>query len=130
MNCSCCVWSTSLCEGFFNRSYCLRCDLAIFYLGYPSAPFHAILLIVLVTQFTAVLHAGSRVYCQNFLSLCLCLSSLSRIEGPRLRSEIVVVLVDSLYAEAIEASKSRTALSDSIHKLIFTLWDTKAEARL
>jgi hypothetical protein len=60
----------------------------------------------------------------------LCLSSLSWLDEPRLRSEFVVVLVDSLYAEAIEAAKSRAALSTSIHELISTLGDTMAEARL
>jgi hypothetical protein len=40
------------------------------------------------------------------------------------------LLVDSLYAEAVEAAKSRAALSASIHELISTLRDTKAEARL
>jgi hypothetical protein len=74
-----------------------------------------------VTQFTAVLHAGSRVSCHNFLILCLYSSSLSRLDGLRLRSVIVVVLVDSLYAEAIEAAKSRAALPASIHELISTL---------
>jgi hypothetical protein len=39
-------------------------------------------------------------------------------------------LVDSLYAEAIEAAKSRAALSASVHELISILGDTKAEVRL
>jgi hypothetical protein len=39
-------------------------------------------------------------------------------------------LVDSLYAEAIEAAKSRAALSASVHEIILILVDTKAEARL
>jgi hypothetical protein len=65
-------------------------------------------------QFTAVLHAGSRVSFNRFLSLCLCLSSLSRQGEPQLLSEFVV-LDDSLYSEAIEAVKSRTASSASIH---------------
>jgi hypothetical protein len=39
-------------------------------------------------------------------------------------------LVDILSAEAIEAAKSQAALSASIHELISTLGDTKAEARL
>jgi hypothetical protein len=82
-----------------------------------------------VTQLTAVLHAGSRVSCHNFLSLCLCLNSLPGLDGPRLRSEIVD-LVDSLYAEAIETAKSRAALSASIHELISTLGNTTAEAKL
>jgi hypothetical protein len=60
----------------------------------------------------------------------LCWSSLSRLDEPRLLTEIVAVLVDSLYAEAIEAAKWRAALSASIHELISTLGDTKAEARL
>jgi hypothetical protein len=60
----------------------------------------------------------------------LCLSSRSRLDEPRLRSEIVVVLVDSLYTEAIEVAMSRAALSASIHELISTLRDIKAEARL
>jgi hypothetical protein len=50
------------------------------------------------------------------MSLCLCLSSLSKQDVPLLRSEIVVPLVDSLYAEAEEAAKSRAALSASIHE--------------
>jgi hypothetical protein len=95
-----------------------------------SALFRAILLTVLVTQFTAVLGAGSLVSSHNFLSLCFCLSSLSRLDEQRLRSEIVVVLVYSIYAETIDAAKSRAALSTSIHVLISTLGDTKAEARL
>jgi hypothetical protein len=45
-------------------------------------------------------------------------------DGPRLRSEIVVVLVDSLYAEATEATKSRAALSASIHEFTSILGDT------
>jgi hypothetical protein len=60
----------------------------------------------------------------------MCFSSLSRRDEPLLRSEIVVVLVDSLYAEAIVTAKSLTALSASTHELICTLGDTKAEARL
>jgi hypothetical protein len=87
-------------------------------------------LLASTVQFTSVFYAGSRVSCHNFLSLCLCLSSLSRLHGPRLRSKIVVVLVDSLYAEATETAESRAALLFSIHELISTLGDTKAEARL
>jgi hypothetical protein len=56
--------------------------------------------------------------------------SLSRLNELRLRSEIVLILVDSLYAEAIETEKSRAALSASIHELISTLEHAKAEARL
>jgi hypothetical protein len=35
MNCSCCILFNRLCEAFCNRPYCLRCDLTIFYLGFP-----------------------------------------------------------------------------------------------
>jgi hypothetical protein len=100
------------------------------FLSRSSALFRAILLIVLVTQFTAVLHAGSRVSCHNFLSLCLCFISQPRPDGPQLRSEIVVVLVDSLYAVGTEATKSRAALPASVQELIWILGNTKAEARL
>jgi hypothetical protein len=39
-------------------------------------------------------------------------------------------LVDSQYAEAIEAAKSRATLLASIHELISTLGDTKSEERI
>jgi hypothetical protein len=51
-------------------------------------------------------------------------------DGPRLRSRIVVVSVDSLHDEAIEATKSRAALLSSVYELISILGDTKAQASL
>jgi hypothetical protein len=42
----------------------------------------------------------------------------------------VILLVDSLYAEAIEAVKARTALSASTPELISILGDIKFETRL
>jgi hypothetical protein len=42
----------------------------------------------------------------------------------------VILLVDSLYAEAIEAVKARAALSASTLVLISNLEDIKSEARL
>jgi hypothetical protein len=45
-------------------------------------------------------------------------------------SESITLLLDSLYAEAIEAVKSRAALSAFSSKLILILGDTKSEARL
>jgi hypothetical protein len=42
----------------------------------------------------------------------------------------VILLVDSLYAEAIEAVKLRAALSASTHDLISILGDINSEARL
>jgi hypothetical protein len=44
--------------------------------------------------------------------------------------ESVTLLVASLYAEAIEAVKSRAALSASTPKLILILDDINSEARL
>jgi hypothetical protein len=87
-------------------------------------------LMVLVTQLTAVLHAGSRVTCYSFLNLCLCFSRLSRPGVSLLRSESVILHVDSLYVEAIEAVKSWAALSDSSPKLIWILGEINSEARL
>jgi hypothetical protein len=105
--------------------------LTVFYLGFPffKCPFPVILLIVLVIQFNAVLHAGSRVSCHNFLSLFLCSSSRSMPGISQFRSEIVIFLVDSIYAEALEAAKSRAALSASV-ELIWIFGDTKSEAKL
>jgi hypothetical protein len=76
---------------------------------------------VLATQLSAVLHAGSRVTFQSFLNLRLCFSKLSRQGIYLLRSESVILLVDSLYAEAIEAVKSRAALSASSSEFIWIL---------
>jgi hypothetical protein len=45
-------------------------------------------------------------------------------------SERVILLVDSLYAEAIEAVKLRAALSASTPELISILGDINSEARL
>jgi hypothetical protein len=45
-------------------------------------------------------------------------------------SEIVTLLVASLYAEAIEAVKLRAALSPSTPELISILGDINSEARL
>jgi hypothetical protein len=45
-------------------------------------------------------------------------------------SESVTLLVDSLYAEATEALKSRAALSASTHDLISIRGDINSEARL
>jgi hypothetical protein len=73
--------------------------------------FPTILLIFRVTQFTVVFHAGSLVSCHNFLSFPVCFNKRSRPGISYLRPKIVVFLVDILYAEAVEAAKSRAALS-------------------
>jgi hypothetical protein len=55
---------------------------------------------VLATQLSAVLHAGYRVTRPSFLNSHLCFSKLSRAGVFLLRSESVILLVASLYAEA------------------------------
>jgi hypothetical protein len=84
---------------------------------------------VLMTQFTAALHAGYRVSCHNFLSLRFSLNKRSRSGRSLFRSEIVTLLVASLYAEAIEAALSRAALSASSPELILILGEINSEAR-
>jgi hypothetical protein len=59
----------------------------------------------------------------------LCCSGQSRPDGPQTGYEIVI-LVDSLDAEAIVTAKSLAALSISIHELISILGDTKSEVKL
>jgi hypothetical protein len=65
------------------------------------------------TQLTAVLHSGSLVSCHSFLILFLYFNSRSRPGRSLFKSVNVILLVDSLYAEAIEAVKARAALSAS-----------------
>jgi hypothetical protein len=85
---------------------------------------------VLVTQLTAVLHAASWVIYHSFLNLHLGFSRLSRPGRLLLRSKSVILLVDSLYAEAIEAVKSRATLWASSPKLIWIPGEIDSEARL
>jgi hypothetical protein len=46
------------------------------------------------------------------------------------QTKFVIFLVDSLYAKAIEAAKSRAALSAPVEELIWILSDSKSEAKL
>jgi hypothetical protein len=82
-------------------------------------------LMVLGTQLSPVLHVGSRITCHSFLNLLLLQTGRSL-----LRSKIVVLLVDSLYTEAIKAVKSRAALSAPSPELIWILGETNSEATL
>jgi hypothetical protein len=85
---------------------------------------------VFLTPLTAILHAGSRVSCHSFHILCLRFNKQSNPGRSWLfMSESVTLLVDSLYAEAIEAVKLLAALSAS-SELIWILGDIKSEARL
>jgi hypothetical protein len=87
-------------------------------------------LIAFETQLTAALHAGSLVSCHNFLSLFLCLIKRTKPGRSLFRSRSVILLVDSLYAEGIEAENSRATLSASTADLISILGDINSEARL
>jgi hypothetical protein len=95
-----------------------------------SAFLRAIRVTDFVTQFTAILHAGSLVSCHDFRSQCVCFNSRSRTGRSLFKSESVTLLVGSLYVEVVEAVKSRAALSASARKLISTLGDINSEARL
>jgi hypothetical protein len=76
------------------------------------------LLIDFETQLTAFLHPGSLVSCHNFLILILYFNSRFRPGRLLFNSDKVILLVDSLYAEATEAVKARAALSASAPELI------------
>jgi hypothetical protein len=82
------------------------------------------------TQFTSVLHPGSLVSCHNFLIFFLYLKRWCRPGISLFKSDKVILFVDSLYADAVEAVKARAALSASTLKLISTLGDIRFEARL
>jgi hypothetical protein len=56
--------------------------------------------------------------------------ALTRRGRSLLRSESVILLVDSLYAEAIETVKSQATLSASLSMLIWILGEINSEARL
>jgi hypothetical protein len=87
--------------------------LLIFVSHRSSAFLQIIRLIDFVTQLTAVLHSGCLISCHNFLIHRLCFNSRSRPGISLFMSESVTLLVASLNAEAIEAVKSRAALSAS-----------------
>jgi hypothetical protein len=95
-----------------------------------SAFLRVIRLMILATQSNAFLHARYQVICRSFLNIHLWFSSLSREGTSLLRSEGVILLVDSLYAEAIEAVKSRAALSVSSPELICILCEINSEVIL
>jgi hypothetical protein len=81
-------------KGFLNRPQSLRCDLTVFYFCFrrSSTFLRVTRLMVLATQLTAVLHAGSRVTYLSLLDLRLCFSRLSRPGRSLLRSEIVIFI--------------------------------------
>jgi hypothetical protein len=103
--------------GGFSPSLFIRdfaiCHAVPYFCFPPSAFLRVFRLTVLKTQLTAVLHAGSWVIYHSFLNLDLCFSRLSRQCRSSLWYKSVILTVDSLYAEALEAVKSRVALSAS-----------------
>jgi hypothetical protein len=102
-------------------------ELAIFYSHLSSALLWVMRLIVFEIQFNASLHVGSLVSCHSFLNLFLCFSNLSKPGISVFNSESLILLVDSLYAEAMEAVNSSTVLSASTPELISFLGDIKLE---
>jgi hypothetical protein len=112
MNISLCLWSISLYGGFFSSPYSLTGDLRvpIFFSHCSKYLFRAIRLIVLATQLPAVLHAGSPVSCHNLLTACMCSNNRSKPRRSLFRSESINLMVDSVYAEATEAVKSRFSM--------------------
>jgi len=77
------VLGPSFQKGFRNRPDSLRCNLTVSYFCFP--PFKCLLrvtLIVLVSQLSADLQAGSLVSCHSFLmffSLCVLVVDVSRV---------------------------------------------------
>jgi hypothetical protein len=101
------------------------------FVSYHSSAFFRVMhLIDFETKLTAILHPGSLVSCHNFLILFLYFNSRSKPGRSLFNSDKAILLVDSLYAEAVEAIKARAALSASTPKLISILRDIKFEARL
>jgi hypothetical protein len=68
---------------------------------------------VLATQLTVVLHTASRVICHSSLTSSAYDLAHSRPPRHAFRSENVILLVDSLYAETTEAVMLLAALSAS-----------------
>jgi hypothetical protein len=94
-----------------HRAWGVTSQLHTFVLHRLSAFLPVIHLMILATQLTAVLHSGSRVTYHSFVKLHLRFNKLSRPGRSLLRSKSVILLVDSLYTETMEAVKSWTTLS-------------------
>jgi hypothetical protein len=73
---------------------------------------------VLATKLSAVLYAGSLVFCHNFLILSLRFIRQSKPSRSLLRSKRVILLVYSVYIDATEAAKLQDALSASSQSYI------------
>jgi hypothetical protein len=132
MNSDWCLWYVPLHKRFRNRprAWGVTSQFPTFVSHRSSACRQTSRLMVLATPLTAVLLAGSRVTCHSFLNDRLCFSRLSRPGRSLLRSESVILLLDRLYAEAIEAVNSRAALSASSPESVSILGEIYSEARL
>jgi hypothetical protein len=128
MTSSWCPWSIPLYEGFRNGPRSLRVSSFRFPpLKCPSTGHSSDWVRNPVNcSFTFWIPAA----CHNFLSFCLCFNKKSKPGRSLFRSESVTLLVDNPYAGAIEAAKSRAALSASFPDLISILGDTESETRL
>jgi hypothetical protein len=90
---------------------------ASFYFHRSSA-FSGHVSIAFETQFTSVLHPGSLVSSHNFLILFLYFINRSRPRRSLNNSDKLILLVYSIYADAIEAVKAHAALSAFTPELI------------
>jgi hypothetical protein len=117
-------WFIPVCEEPRNRPYCLRCQLGV--CKFRFSPFKCLFSDYasdFETQLTACLHLGSLVSCTNSSSFSYTWTAgLGQVDRCLI---LTILLVDSLYAEAIEAVKERAALSTSAPELISILGDIK-----
>jgi hypothetical protein len=125
-------WSIPVCEDFAmgHIAWGVTSVFVSFVSHRSSAFFRVMRVTAFETQFTAALRPGSLVSCHNFLIFLLYLKRRSRPGISLFKSDKVILFVDSLYADAIEAVKARAALSASTPELISTLGDIRFEARL
>jgi hypothetical protein len=102
-----CLLSIHFHERLPSRPQSLRCDLAVpASVSQRSNAFRVIRLIVLATQLTAIIYAGSRATCCSFF---LCFNRLSRPGRSLLRTESAISLysynqksqIRSLYSRAM-----------------------------
>jgi hypothetical protein len=102
-------------------------ELAILYSHRLRALLRVMHLFVFEIRLNAILHIGSLISFHRFLNLFLCFSNLSKPRISLFNSESLILLVDSLYAEAMETVNSNTVLSASTPELIYFLGDIKLE---
>jgi hypothetical protein len=121
-----------VCEGLRNGPHCLRCYLRVCKFFFPPFkclfPGHASNCFRDQTYFRFTSWIPGIL--PQFLNLFLYINSQSRPGISLFNSDKVILLVQSLYADAIETVKALAALSASTPELISTLGDISFEARL